>query len=591
MTTQLATETVKQVVVRSFGAKLLGGQAAGKAASDVFRLQNKFWNRLVEIERASREAYNLALSQSDELLSALKSQEAQQEAALQDLMDARNRERARTRTKRTETDWAGQLKAASISLKELRTQIKSAKLAAREKAKPLTDEVERRRREDVKLAAAESGLWWSHKQAILDRYDVARVSAMKRGHVLQFHRYDGSGSMRVTVGSSAHPFTWEQVLDGRTQMVALRAATEEELGRKKAVGSDGTRRVVITARAGNKDDNGLIPKLDFLVSLHAGQEMPQNMPLRTVTLRRDIHVDKEDWKIVFMFSLSSEQEDRTAELPQQAVGVDFGFRIVRDGAQKALRVAAISSGDAVEYVTLDERWLKRMEYANTMRARLDEVSNSFHAEIKPLLSHEAVTTREEDDWFRVLAGKVQRAKGAYASQLRGLCSAHEKAGRPLGDDVASKMRGFDRTALRLQLRAHNVKRRAIEHRRHIYRNVAARIAAKSGLIALENVDLREIARTSNAQGAETDLVQAARNYRTWAAASELRLAIEQAGKREGREIVKAIAANTTRVCSSCGHHHDFPIEDLTFVCQGCGKVWDQDENAAHNIRKNSLRMG
>lgn len=578
----------KHVTVRAFGAKLLGGKPAQDQVHSVLRLQNNLWNKLVEIERASRQAYNEALAQSDTDLAALIELAAQQELAVQALLDARNKERAKDRRKKTDNsqNYAALIKNASDELKTTRALIKEGKARAKAAAKPLIEQAELARRATVKEAAAQSGLWWSHKDAVLARYDTARVRAMKTGKMLQFHRYDGVGSMTIRIGSSAAPQDWAAILAGRTTMITVREPTPKELGRKKAVASDGTRRMVVTVRAGDKAEDKSIPKLDFMVAFHPGCDMPADAPLRTVTLKRDMHVDKEEWKIVFMYSRAGKPEDAQVDLPAQAVGIDFGFRLVRGEQDNTpeLRVAAISTGDKVRYVTLEHAWLRRMQRADRLRSELDELSNGFWLYIKPLLTVEALSGLAEDEWFRVLAGKVTRAKGAYTELLRQLCRAHQQAGMPLGEEVEQRMQDYSKQALRMALQAHHTRRRALDHRKHIYRNVAAQIAASTGMVGLEDVDFRQLAQLENPDGTENDLAQAARKYRTWAAPSELRLAIEQACKREKREVVSVPAPDTTRTCSACGHVHPAGIEDLTFVCQGCGKVWDQDENAAHNIR-------
>lgn len=180
----------KHVTVRAFGAKLLGGDTAIRRVESLLRAQNHFWNKLVEIERKARDAYNEALAKSDTGLAALNEQAAQQELALEALMDARNKERSKDRRKKTENaaNYAALIKKSTADLKAIRALIKEAKVRAKAVAKPLVDQSEQQRRETVKQAAAESGLWWSHKQAVLDRYDVARVRAMKTGKFVDADR-------------------------------------------------------------------------------------------------------------------------------------------------------------------------------------------------------------------------------------------------------------------------------------------------------------------------------------------------------------------------------------------------------------------
>lgn len=590
----VSAEPVKQVVVRAFGARLLGGKEAQRLAASVFWSKNQLWNKLVEIENEHREIYRAALNDSDEELASINAKVQQEQLQLDVLVDARKRERAARRSKKTENaiSYAALIKEASARIKALRAQAKDRKAAAKLAAKPLVDKAEEERRDKVKQAVAASGMWWCHHDSVVEKYDVARVKAMKQGAVLRFHRFEGDGSLRVRF--KGEPMPLHVLTKGRTDMLSMRDPLPDELGRMQATKADGGVRKIIELQVGAKGDDKVVPKLRFLATLQAGMEIPPDMPLKTVTARCDMHVGKPEWKIVFMFSETSERQDNVADLPRGAAGIDVGFRLVRDQkGNRELRVAAIANGQAVRYVTLSDMWLRRMERADSTRERLDDVSNLFWEKIKSVMNdplhRAAIESLDERERFRVLAGKVQRAKGAYASLLVSLCDSHANAGKPLGDAVDDQMQIFRREAFVLQLQAHHTRRKAIDHRKHLFRNEAARIVAEAGLIAMEEFDLRQVALLTAEDGSENELPQAARKYRTWAALSELRLAIEQTAKRERRELVKVPADGTTQTCSTCGHVHDEKIIDLNFVCGGCGKVWDRDENASINIRKLGLK--
>ncbi len=589
-----SSEPVKQVVVRAFGARLLGGKEAQGLAAKVFWSQNQLWNKLVEIENEHREIYRAALNDSDVELASINAKLQQEQLQLDALVAARNRERAAMRAKKTEnaTNYAALIKEASARIKALRAQAKDRKAAAKLAAKPLVDKAEEDRRGKVKQAVAASGMWWAHHESVIEKYDIARVKAMKQGATLRFHRFEGEGSMRVRFTNEPRPL--HILTSSRSELLSVRDPLPEELGRMQATKADGGVRKIIALQAGAKGEDKVVPKLRFLATMQAGMDIPEDMPLKMVTARCDMHVGKPEWKIVFMFSETKERQDNVADLPRGAAGIDLGFRVVRDQeGNRELRVAAIATGRGVRYLTLSDAWLRRMERADSTRQRLDDVSNLFWGQIKSALNEPqhkaAIDALDEHERFRVLSGKVQRAKGAYASLLVSLCDSHAKAGKPLGEEVDEQMQIFRREAFVLQLQAHHTRRKAIDHRKHLFRNEAARIVSEAGLIAMEDIDLRQLAQLTAEDGSENELPQAARKYRTWAAPSELRLAIEQAAKREGRELVKVSAEGTTQTCSTCGHVHEEKLIDLTFVCGGCGKVWDRDENASINIRNLGLK--
>lgn len=589
---ETSTKTSSKIVtVRAFGARLLGGKDSEALADDVFRAMNRYWNKLVEIEHAARITYREALLQSDTELSGLQVQADEQQMLIDSLITARNLERSQKRSKKTDgaANYASLIKQSSEKVKALRLAMREIKARAKEAAKPLLEAAELKRREYVKLATKEANLWWAHSETILAKFDVARVKAMKEGRELRFHRYDGNASMGVRFTGDGGDMA--KILGDKTALLRFRDPSPEELGRMSAVKGDGGQRKVIEIRAGDKAEDGTIPRLMFLVTMHAGRDFPTDAALKTVSITRTIHVNKGEWKMVFTFSRASTDHEPMPDLPQKAVGIDFGFRMVKDDdGQTALRIGTVNSGDRVEYITLGQDWLRRMERADRLRSELDEVCNTFQALIRAAMPDELLARLDDDSWFKVVSGKVKRAKGAYASLLITLCEAHEREDQPLGPGVAQQMHVFHREALSLSLEAHHCKRRALDHRKHVYRNVAAKLVKEAGLIAIVDTDFRKVAATTDEQGSDTELHLTARRNRTWGAPSELRLAIEQTAKREKAELVLVPAANNTRTCSSCGHEHPEKMAELVFVCQGCSKVWDQDVNASANARNFGLKF-
>jgi hypothetical protein len=573
----------KDVIVRAYGARILDVASSEPMVRNVFRKMNQFWNALVAIDREAAQRYQDALKDSDSELARLKEQEASDLAALESALEARNKDRQRARSKKTEQSAAlgAAYKEATAALKATRLLIRAQKLIAKEKARPLVAENELLRRQAVKAAMAESGLWWAHSEMVLDKYQVARSRAMREGATLRFHRYEGEGSFGIRFTGEV-ALGMDRIFAGSTSMLKLRDPTDEELGRMVRVKPDGSRRVIAEMRIGNKSEDGGIPTAKFLVTLHAGMEFPKDMPLRTVRLTRTMHVTKGEWKIVFMFSREKDEEAPLPELPNKAVGVDFGFRLVKgEGGEAALRICTAFDGHTTRQLILDAQWISRMKRASDIQSRLDLLCNEFWLRVREHLNKEFLESLDEDSWLAVIAGKTKRAKRAYCQLLITLCDAHAQAGHPLGESVAQEMAEFKTRALDLWTQTHHIKRRAVDHRKHLFRNFASALVKEAGMIALVDTDFSDIARRTYD---DEELAAAARRNRMWAAPSELRLAIKTAAQREKVELFDADSTNITRTCSECGHVHGGQIEDLTHVCQGCGAVWDQDVNAAKNAR-------
>jgi hypothetical protein len=299
-----------------------------------------------------------------------------------------------------------------------------------------------------------------------------------------------------------------------------------------------------------------------------------------------MHVKKPVYKLVFMFSNEVESLP-DVELAQGAVGIEFGFRqVLDDGPIPGLRVATAKwANGEVERCVLPSSWVSRMARADRLRSELDSFAGTFHEWVKTNITDELLENAgiAEDEWLRILLGKVRRAKGAYAMQLVDLCNAYKSAGEPLSESMSEHISSWARQALKMAESAYHTRRRAVDNRKHIFRNFAANVARRAGQAGLIDTDFRKIALLVKDDGTENELHATARRNRTWAAPSELRLALEQALKRDQREIIDVPAPHTSVTCSACGHVHESIPKDLNFVCDHCGKVHDQDENTAANV--------
>jgi len=120
----------------------------------------QLWNRLVEIEQRHLAAYFAAMAQ-DTTVAAIDAEITAVDGRRQVLIEERKRLReiARRRVPTPEHD-AGIAQLAA-QLRELRAGAKAARKAAREALKSKLQELGQLRRDAVKRARQESGLWWA----------------------------------------------------------------------------------------------------------------------------------------------------------------------------------------------------------------------------------------------------------------------------------------------------------------------------------------------------------------------------------------------------------------------------------------------
>lgn len=582
---------MKQIIVRKLGARLLGD--AEPVILSSMRQQNRLWNRLVEIERANSEAYRQIITDSDAELAALTQQHKAAEEALEQVRTERSRARAAKRSKTLDNapDYAAAIKTLADELKQLRAGMRECRARAKAAAAPRLAELEATRRDAIKTASQEAALWWAHSELVLTAFDVARSRALKTNASLRFHRFDGEGRIGVRFSPgillSAPP---------STAMLKVREPTPGELGHLQATRSK-KRLVAVDMRVGKPDENKNPPIATFLVTIHAGMELPENVPLKTVTVKRENRAGRAKWFMVFMF-VQDDAEPAEKPLPPRAVGVDFGFRLVRaqqataigdDPRTQLLRVATVARADGTkEHITLPADLIAKFHHADQLRSELDRIANDFWLTHGPLFTDAVLAAMAEDEWLRVLVQKAKRARQPYASLMLAITAAHAK--QPvLGDAVDRTMSAWHRRAQRLTVAAYGTRRKAVDRRTHLYRNAAANLVRTSGMLALKNTVFSALARLTSEDGAtENPLHAIARANRFIASPAALRAAIVQAAKREQREVVMVDPRDTTVECSNCGHVHAGPITDLMFVCDSCHAVHDQDENSALICLKRAL---
>jgi putative transposase len=122
------------------------------------------------------------------------------------------------------------------------------------------------------------------------------------------------------------------------------------------------------------------------------------------------------------------------------------------------------------------------------------------------------------------------------------------------------------------------------HRQWYYSNVAHGLLDRYGVIAIEKLDLADMAKKERSPGEPNPLVEKAREYRTIASIGELLSTLKYAAEKRGARIIMEEAAYTTMKCSTCGEMVT-PADrsKLKWTCDHCGDTWDQDINAAMNL--------
>lgn len=209
-----------KVIVRQYG--LLQPTNWANDAFEHLYLQNQLWNRLVEIQQDSRDRYR-AIVGSDEDVAPIQEAIDTLKVRIVDMSKQRNQLKVEHRKKsgiHTEP-LDNEIKAAKAEIKELFGKSKKTLEHAKDRIRTAGSafkNIEDERRQSVKEAYNNSGLWWGNYNAVVGSYNIARNRIMREGAELRFHRFDGTGRFTCQIMGG---MSIEDLVSGRHRVAQL----------------------------------------------------------------------------------------------------------------------------------------------------------------------------------------------------------------------------------------------------------------------------------------------------------------------------------------------------------------------------------
>jgi hypothetical protein len=129
----------------------------------------------------------------------------------------------------------------------------------------------------------------------------------------------------------------------------------------------------------------------------------------------------------------------------------------------------------------------------------------------------------------------------------------------------------------------SARKKALRHRKWIFRNLGAKLASRYGTLVLHKMDMRDFQRRQ-APEAEKAENETARTNRHTVAVAELRDCLAHGFVSRRGQVDNVPSENITQTCSDCGMEEPFEAADqVMHTCSHCGARWDQDVNACKNI--------
>lgn len=560
-----------EVIVRKYG--LLEPSDWDDDVLKQLRLENEFWNRLVEMDLEHRGMYRGIMEMDSEYGEMQKKIEE-----LRVRFHSLRKEKNSLRKHKLDTEM---IESSIVSTKEemgiLIERMKKEKDRVKKAMKSELEALEVIRKSDVKQARrtiADEGLWWGNYNTVIDGFEVARVRAMKEGKELNFHRFDGSGRLvnQIQAGLSV-----SDLFRGRNTQVQVSPVASEAFDHPSRGERRRLQRTTLTVTAFTQlDEDGKRIRRTLTFPMVYHRSIPDDVNIKIVTVKRERLGNRFRWSVTF----TSTRNGLSKVEPIQngyVCGVNLGWKQV----QGELRIATVQCGGQSEHLMLPSELIRSFDYIDNQKASLDLLANRIHNDIMRI---ENVFQPAPEELLMRYA-KLRSLKKPDARRLVGFIGFWKfKHGDYAPDDliVFSEAR---RSLRRLLNCIDNLRDKTISHRNEIYKIWAKRLAETYGKIVLDGYDLSDLALVKHSDGSKTPLPLIARRNRQRAAPSELRKWIILQAKKTGSEVQLVEAANT-KTCSVCGERsmRGNPSE-LIWTCEECDNRLDQDVNASTNLSR------
>lgn len=539
------------------------------AVRDAMFRAHQYRNVLVEVERGRRAAMReaeAAYGNGPALLEAVETAETFVQAAL----ELRNKERMARGNKKDTPEVKEMVRDATDAKK-------SAVAAWRDYRRSLVDDprmqAERDRINNLagdlrRSARSHCNIYWGTYILIEAADEASRKQPLYEGakpNDPSFVRWQGEGRIGVQLQGGLP----SEDAFGSSTLLRIDPVPEEAwhsptrgVRRKKS-------RTCLRIRVGSHPDKTPVWAV-FPMIMH--RPLPQGSTIKNATVSLHKIGPREEWSVQITVALADGFVRRRSVPADGAVSVDLGWRTTQTG----IRVATYASTDGtVEHIELPDTWISQLRKADDLRSIRDK--NFLATKTSLITSIEGLNLPE---WMRRYTATIThwRSPDRMANFVR-----FWKDRRWVGDQEAYEAaEAWRYQDFHLWQWETSQRKKALRHRREIYRCLAAKLAAKYRTVVLEDFDLRPVVIAKPPAHAVDDTVSTpgARHNRQMSAPSELVGALKNAFA----DVSIVDGANTTKTCHACGSLEEYNAkENIHHACSSCDAVWDQDVNAAKNL--------
>ena len=523
------------------------------------RAAHNYYNELIAIERARREAYQQTMLQVGDI-AALAAEvdvlDAQKEAGRAEIqaMKGSSGLPADIKTKRKA------LQAVIAVLKEKRATLKELKREQRENPQIKAQLVAQQETalEKGRAARKASGVYWGTYLCI----EAAVQQACKNPAPPEFHRWTGEGMVGVHIQGKDMPALDVFHPNGTVWMRPVPDAAFDPTvpkGQRKKLS-----RTVLTMRVQSDDKRNPI-WAEWPMILH--RPFPKGADIKWVKVFCTKHADWVRWTVQFTLGVP----EVAVATGTKMVGIDLGWR--KQGMDLRAAYWHDTEGKSGEF-RLPASIQERAEKADEIRGYRDRDLDALKVALLPLLK--AATLPDE---------VKQYAVGLHASKSFSrfvtLWKRYKAVLPPAAEDLLRVWYHRDRHLWQYET---GLRASFILDRREQFRLFALRLAKGYDALALEDFNLPRVIEKPKPES-EGEKPKAP-HQRVLVAPGILRSTIESTARREGKLAHRVPCPGTTTKHFDCGFDEPWSPEErkaLMHPCGGCGVVFDQDANAARNI--------
>ena len=554
-------QLARDVIVRQFG--LLDPLDWGPDCEEELQRETAFWNVLVEIERNHREAF-IKMTADDPAVAEIETSLTAKIEERREHIDARKAARKAARKKVPTEELDKRIEVLSAEIRSLAETAKARRKTARDSLKEPLRVLELARRDAVKRARQNSGLWWGNYNAVAASYERARQMTFRRKAELHFHRHDGGGRFTNQIQGGMTTDALFSSGHSQVQVSPLRADawTHPCRGERRRL-----QRTTMTATVFTRD--GQRRSVSWPMIMH--RPIPDDSLIKEVVVSRRRQGNAWRWSVTFTCSRMIEPP-RPAETGQ-IKAIDLGWRKVEGG----LRVATVlAEGQAhPTHIILPQAILDGFAYADDIRGERDDMLNEVLPKVR------AIDWTQAPPTLAAIGQAVKAAPKIGFGRVASLAIAWREHSDWRAEDY-ELLEAWRKDDKRLWIEEFNLRDKLQGRRRDFYRNQAKALVAGVRVVILEEFDLAEAAKVKRENGQENVIPAPSRHYRTVAAIHELRKWVELQAVKVSAEICRHSGVSTW-LCHACGLDvHSAHPESLIQSCSN-GHVWDQDENACRNM--------